>query len=248
MKIVVVGGTGRLGSEVVGVLRERGHEVVAASPGTGFNAITGEGVREGLEGAEVVIDVSNSPSFADEDVLRFFTESNATLLPAAGAAGVKHLVALSIVGAERVPDSGYLRAKVAHEALVRAGGVPFTIVRATQFFEFVRPIVEASTSDGEVRLPSATLQPIAALDLAAAVADVAEADPTGGPVEVAGPEALALDGLARSVLRADGDPRRVVTDEAAGYFGAQIDNSSLTPAGSAVLGTTRFADWLAQAH
>ena len=244
MKIVVVGGTGRLGSQVVAELQRRGHETVAAAPSTGFDTISGAGVDDGLAGAEVVVDVSNAPSFEAEAVLRFFTTSTGTLLAAERKAGTGHHVVLSIVGADRLPDSGYMRGKVAQERLVADGGVPYTIIRATQFFEFLSGIADANTTDGIVRLPSAHLQPIAVSDLAAAVADVAEGPPTGGVVEVAGPEAIGLDELARRVLSATGDPRPVVTDDSVKYFGAAIDDASLTPGSGARIAPTRLDDWL----
>ena len=197
VKIVVVGGTGRMGSRVVAELERRGHEAVAAAPSTGFDTISGSGVAEGLTGAVVVVDVSNAPSYEDAAVFRFFETSTGTLLTAERTAGTAHHVLLSIVGADRLTDSGYYRAKVAQEALVAGGGVPHTIVRATQFFEFLGEIADTATTDGTVRLPSAHLQPIAADDLAVAVADVAEGTPANGVVEVAGPEAVALDELAR---------------------------------------------------
>ena len=213
MKIVVVGGTGRLGSQVVAELQRRGHEAVAAAPSTGFDTVSGAGVEEGLTGAEVVVDVSNAPSFEEAAVLEFFQTSTGTLLAAERKAGTRHHVVLSIVGADRAPESGYMRAKVAQEQLVADGGVPYTIIRATQFFEFLGGIADSAAADGTVRLPSAHLQPIAVSDLAVAVADVVEGAPTDGVVEVAGPEAVGLDELVRRVLSATGDPRPVVTDD-----------------------------------
>jgi uncharacterized protein YbjT (DUF2867 family) len=246
VKIVVVGGTGRLGSQVVAELQGRGHEAVPAAPSTGFDTISGAGVAEGLTGAQVVVDVSNSPSFEDAAVLQFFQTSTDTLLGAERKVGIKHHVVLSIVGADRAPDSGYMRAKVAQEQLVADGGVPYTIIRATQFFEFLSGIADSNTTDGTVRLPSAHLQPIAVSDLAVAVADVAEGPPTDGVVEVAGPEAIGLDELARRVLSATGDPRPVVTDDSVKYFGAQIDDATLTPGPGARIATTRLDDWLSR--
>jgi uncharacterized protein YbjT (DUF2867 family) len=245
MKIVVVGGTGRIGSKVVAELQSRGHAVVAASPSRGFDSLTGTGVDEGLIGADVVVDVSNAPSFEAEAVLRFFETSTGNLLAAERRAGTRHHAVLSIVGADREPGSGYLRAKVAQEAIVAGGGVPYTIVRATQFFEFLGEIADSATTDGVVRLPSAHLQPIAAADLAVSVADVAEAPPANAVVEVGGPEAIGLDELARRVLAAAGDPRPVITDETATYFGAHIGDLSLTPGPGARLGSTRLDAWLA---
>ena len=246
MKIVVVGGTGRLGSQVVAELQRRGHEVVAAAPSTGFDTISGAGVAEGLAGAQVVVDVSNAPSFEAGPVLNFFTTSTSTLLGAERTAGTGHHVVLSIVGADRAPDSGYMRAKVAQEQLVADGGVPYTIVRATQFFEFLGGIADSNTTDGTVRLPSANLQPIAVSDLAVFVADVVEGSPANAMVEVAGPEAVGLDELIRRVLSATGDPRPVVTDDSVTYFGARIDDASLTPGPGARIGPTRLDDWLSR--
>jgi uncharacterized protein YbjT (DUF2867 family) len=246
MKIVVVGGTGRLGSQVVAELQHRGHEAVAAAPSTGFDTISGAGVAEGLAGAQVVVDVSNAPSFEEAAVLQFFQTSTGTLLAAERNAGTKHHVVLSIVGADRAPDSGYMRAKVAQEQLVADGGVPYTIIRATQFFEFLGGIADSATTDGTVRLPSAHLQPIAVSDLAVAVADVVEGAPIDGVVEVAGPEAIGLDELARRVLSANGDPRPVVTDDSVKYFGAQIDDASLTPGPGARIAPTRLDAWLSR--
>jgi uncharacterized protein YbjT (DUF2867 family) len=246
VKIVVVGGTGRLGSQVVAELQRRGHETVAAAPSTGFDTISGTGVVEGLAGVQVIVDVSNSPSFEDAAVLQFFQTSTSTLLAAERTTGVGHHVVLSIVGADREPDSGYLRAKVAQEQLVADGGVPFTIIRATQFFEFLGAIADSNTADGTVRLPSANLQPIAAGDLAVFVADVVEGSPANAVVEVAGPEAIGLDELVRRALSAAGDPRPVVTDDSVKYFGALIDDASLTPGPGARIGPTRLDEWLSR--
>ena len=246
MKIVVVGGTGRLGSQVVRELQGRGHETVAAAPSTGFDTISGAGVAEGLRGAQVVVDVSNAPSFDADAVLQFFTTSTGTLLAAERAAGTGHHVLLSIVGADRAPDSGYMRGKVAQEQLVADGGVPYTIVRATQFFEFLASIADSATTDGTVRLTSAHLQPIAISDLAASVADVVDGAPTNGVIEVAGPEAIGLDELARRVLAATEDPRPVVTDDSVSYFGAHIDDATLTPGPGAWIAPTHLDEWLAR--
>jgi uncharacterized protein YbjT (DUF2867 family) len=246
MKVVVVGGTGRLGSQVVAELKGRGHDAVAAAPSTGFDTMSGAGVVEGLTGAQVVVDVSNSPSFEDAAVLQFFQTSTGTLLTAERKAGTKHHVVLSIVGADRAPDSGYLRAKVAQEQLVADGGVPYTIIRATQFFEFLGAIADSNTTDGTVRLPSAHLQPIAASDLAVAVADVVEGSPTDAVIEVAGPEAIGLDELVRRILSVTGDPRPVVTDDSVKYFGAHIDDASLTPGPGARIAPTHLDDWLSR--
>ena len=246
MKVVVVGGTGRLGSQVVAELQGRGHDAVAASPSTGFDTISGAGVAEGLTGADAVVDVSNAPSFDGAVVLEFFQTSTGTLLAAERTAGTRHHIVLSIVGADRVPDSGYLRAKVAQERLVADGGVPYTIIRATQFFEFLGEIADSNTTDGTVRLPSAHLQPIAAGDLAGVVADVVEGSPTNDVIEAAGPEAIGLDELARRVLSATGDPRPVVTDDSVKYFGALIDDASLTPGPGARIAPTHLDDWLSR--
>jgi uncharacterized protein YbjT (DUF2867 family) len=248
MKIVVIGGTGLIGSKVVQDLRGRGHDVVAAAPDTGVNTITGEGLDQALEGAQVVVDVANSPSFEDRAVLEFFRTSGGNLLKAEANAGVGHHVALTIVGADRNPDSGYLRAKVAQEQLIEDAGVPYTIVRATQFFEFLRGIADSATDGTTVRVPSAHLQPIAAQDVADAVSEVAVSHPANGIIEVAGPAAIGLDILIRDVLQADNDPRTVIGDEHARYFGTELTDSSLTPDSGARLGTTHFAEWLSANH
>jgi uncharacterized protein YbjT (DUF2867 family) len=245
MKIVVIGGSGLIGTKLVGNLRAKGHEVVAASPASGVNTLTGAGLSEALAGAEVVVDVANSPSFEDAAVLAFFQTSGRNLLAAEAAAGVKHHVALSIVGADRLPDSGYLRAKVAQEELIRAAKVPYTIVRATQFFEFIKSIAAAATDGNRVRLTTARLQPIAADDVAAALTDIVVGAPVNGIVEVGGPEAVPLDELARRLLSATRDAREVTGDPHARYFGAELDDKSLTPGANARIGATRFADWLA---
>ena len=245
MKIVVVGGTGLVGSKVVRILRERGHDVVAAAPNTGVDTITREGLAQALDGAAVVVDVANAPLWEDAAVLDFFVTSGRNLLAAGRAAGVRHHVALSIVGSERLPDNGYFRAKVAQEDLIKASSIPYTIVRATQFFEFVPGIAEAAASDGELRLPPALIQPIASDDVAAAVAEAALAAPAVGTIEIGGPEALPMDDLVRRLLRARRDPRAVVPDVHARYFGAVLDDRSLTTGPGARLGTRRFDDWLA---
>ena len=245
MKIVVVGGTGLVGSKVVRILRERGHDVVAAAPNTGVDTITREGLAQALDGAAVVVDVANAPVWEDAAVLDFFVTSGRNLLAAGRAAGVRHHVALSIVGSERLPDNGYFRAKVAQEDLIKASSIPYTIVRATQFFEFVPGIAEAAASDGELRLPPALIQPIASDDVAAAVAEAALAAPAVGTIEIGGPEALPMDDLVRRLLRARRDPRAVVPDVHARYFGAVLDDRSLTTGPGARLGTRRFDDWLA---
>lgn len=247
MKIVVIGGSGLIGGKLVTTLRDRGHDVLPASPSTGVNTLTGEGLADALAGADVVVDVANSPSFEDTAVMEFFRTSGEHLLPAEAAAGVKHHVALSIVGVDRNPDSGYMRAKVAQEELIRNGSVPYTIVRATQFMEFIKAIAEGSADGDSIRLTSAPMQPIAADDVVAAVADVALAAPVNGVVEIAGPEPLPLDDLGRRVLAANGDSRPVVTDPGARYFGSLLDDRSLVPDDGARLGAIHFADWLARA-
>jgi uncharacterized protein YbjT (DUF2867 family) len=244
MRIVVIGGTGLIGSKVVAKLTELGHDAVPVSPSTGVNTISGEGVAAALAGAEVVVDVTNSPSFADDDVLEFFTTSTRNVLAAEREQGVGHHVALSVVGAGGVADSGYMRAKVAQERLIADSGVPYTIVRATQFYEFVEAIAGSATDGDTVRLPHAAMQPIAAEDVATGVTRGAVGEPVNGAVEIAGPEKIGMDDFVRTGLAAKGDPREVVTDPAAPYFGAVIDDSSIVPAGPATLFETTFADWL----
>ena len=243
MKIVVVGGTGLIGTQVIAHLTEAGHDAVAAAPSTGVDTLTGEGVDAALAGADVVVDVSNSPSFADDDVLRFFTTSTGTLLDAEKRAGVRHHVALSIVGADRNPDSGYLRAKVAQEELIRSGGVPWTVVRATQFFEFAPRIADGATVDGVVRIPPVGFQPIASADVARFVAEAAAGDPRGGVLEIAGPERVRFDDFIAGALAASGDARTVVADPAAPYFGAVLADDSIVPRGDARLGAVTYADF-----
>ena len=245
MKIVVIGGTGLIGSQVVQNLFARGHEAVAASPNTGVNTITGEGLDAALAGADVVVDLANSPSFEDAAVLEFFQTSGRNLLRAEVNAGVGHHVALTIVGADRVPDSGYMRAKIAQEQLIEAAGQPYTIVRSTQFFEFLRPTADAATDGDTVLVPTANLQPIAAHDVAAAVTDVALSAPINGTIEIAGPAAISFADLIRDVLAADNDQRTVVGDEHARYFGTELTDASITPGSDARLGPTTFAEWLA---
>jgi len=244
MKVVVIGGSGLIGKQLVDILRGRGHEAVAASPSSGVNALTGEGLGEALAGAQVVVDVANSPSFADGPVLEFFRTSTGNLLAAEAAAGVGHHVALSIVGADRLPASGYMRAKVAQEKLIEAGGIPFTILRATQFFEFAGGIAESAADGGTVRLPSAMMQPIAAGDVAAALAEAAAAEPVNGTVELAGPEPIRMDEFVRRFLTAGRDGRPVVADPGARYFGTALDDRSLTPGDGPRLGRTLYSDWL----
>lgn len=249
MKIVVIGGSGLIGSKLVDRLRKNGHEVTAASPSSGVDTITGAGLAEALEGADVVVDVANSPSFEDAAVLEFFQKSGRNLLAAEAAAGVGHHIALSVVGADRMPSSGYMRAKVAQEELIQAATVPYTILRATQFFEFVNSIAQASTDGDTIRLAPVLMQPIAADDIADTLAEIAVGDPVNGTVKLAGPEQLRQDELVRRFLAANKDTRQVVVDADAGYFGGiKVDDQSLVPAGEARIGATRFGDWLAASH
>jgi uncharacterized protein YbjT (DUF2867 family) len=244
MKIVVIGGSGLIGRKVVAKLRQQGHEVVPASPSTGVNALTGEGLAAALAGAQVVVDVANSPSFEDKPVMEFFEKSGRNLLPAEAAAGVKHHVALSVVGTERLLVSGYFRAKLAQEEMIKAAKIPYTIVRATQFFEFVGAIAQGATEGQIVRLPPALMQPIVSDDVAQALAEIALEEPTNGMIELAGPETVRQDDLVRRFLIATKDPRQVITDPKALYFGVAPDDHSLTPGANPRLGTTRFDDWL----
>ena len=246
MKIVVIGGTGLIGSKLVEKLRQDGHEAVPASPDTGVNTITGEGLAEALEGAQVVVDAANAPAWDDEAVLKFFQTSSRNLIAADAAAGVAHHVALSVVGIDRLPDSGYFRAKVAQEEIVKAGPIPYTIVRATQFFEFIGRIADESTDGDTVRLSPALIRPEAADDVATTLADVAVGAPLNDTVELAGPEAFRLDELARRFLSANGDPRKVAADVHARYFGTELDDRSLTPGDDARIAPTRLEDWLGQ--
>jgi len=246
MKIVVIGGTGLIGTKLVNNLRQRGHEVVAASPSSGVNTFTGEGLAEVLTGAQVVVDVANAPSWEDKAVLQFFETAGRNLLAAEAAAGVRHHVALSIVGADRLPASGYLRAKVAQENVVKASKVPFTIVRSTQFFEFAKGIAQSATEGQTVRLSPGLMQPIAADDVAAALTDVAVAEPLNGTVELAGPEPIRMDEFARRFLSATRDPRKVITDVHALYFGTELNDQSLTPGDNARLGPTHYEEWLSR--
>jgi uncharacterized protein YbjT (DUF2867 family) len=246
MKIVVIGGTGLIGSKLLERLRKDGHEPLPASPDTGVNALTGEGLAEALEAAQVVVDVANAPAWDDAAVLAFFQTSSRNLLAAEAAAGVGHHVALSVVGTDRLPDRGYFRAKAAQEDLVKAGPIPYTIVRATQFFEFIGRIADSGTNGNTVRLPPALVQPEAADDVAGTLADVAVGAPLNDTVELAGPEAFRLDELARRLLTANGDPRQVTTDVHASYFGAEVDDRSLTPGDDARIAPTRFDDWLSR--
>jgi uncharacterized protein YbjT (DUF2867 family) len=246
LKIVVIGGTGLIGTKVVSNLRQRGHEVVAAAPSSGVNTITGEGLADALAGAQVVVDVANAPSWEDKAVLEFFEKSGRNLLAAETAAGVGHHVALSVVGTERLLASGYFRAKLAQENLIKTSSIPYTIVRATQFFEFVGGIAQAATEGQTVRVPAAMMQPIVSEDVAAVMADTALAEPLNGMIEVAGPDPIRQDELVRQFLSATGDPRTVVTDESALYFGIALNDQSLTPGDNPILGPTRFADWLSR--
>src|SRR5688572_3486437 len=246
MKLVIIGGTGLIGSKLVANLREGRHEAVPASPNTGVNTLTGEGLAEVLRGASVVVDVSNSPSFEEAAVMNFFTTSTRNLLEQAAAAGVRHYVALSVVGADRIPDSPYLRAKHAQETLIKGGGIPYSIVHATQFFEFVMRIADEATVGATVRLPPVLFQPMAADDVAKAVGRIAEGAPLNGTADVAGPQQFRFDELVRQGLSARNDPRTVVADPHARYFGTELDERSLVPLGDAQLGEIRFEDWLGQ--
>ena len=243
MKIVVIGGTGLIGSKVVEKLKQKGHEVIAAAPNTGVNTITGEGLKEAMAGAEVVIDLENSPSFEDKAVLEFFETAGRNLLAAETEAGVRHHVALSIVGIDR-SDNGYFRAKVVQEKLIRTSGIPYTIVRSTQFLEFLGGIAAASADENMVRISPGLFQPIAADDVAAIVADVALAAPRNGIVEIAGPERAPFNEIVARYLKAVGDPRKVVSDPEARYFGGRVEERSLVPFGEARLGRIAFDEWL----
>jgi uncharacterized protein YbjT (DUF2867 family) len=244
MKIVVIGGTGLIGSKTVAILRQGAHEVVAASPKSGINSITGEGLKEAMAGAQVVIDLANSPSFEDKAVLEFFETSGRNLLAAEAAAGVRHHVALSIVGTDRMPDNGYFRAKVAQEKLFETSGIPYTIIRSTQFLEFLGGIAASSADGNIVRLSPGLFQPIAADDVAAIVADVALVAPRSGIVEIAGPERAPFDEIVARYLKAIGDPREVVSDPKAPYFGGRFQEHSLVPWARRALGRIGFDEWL----
>jgi uncharacterized protein YbjT (DUF2867 family) len=248
MKIVVIGGTGLIGKKVVANLRQRGHNVVAASPSSGVNTITGDGLAEALNGAQVVVDVANAPSWEDNAVLEFFETSGRHLLAAEAAAGVGHHVALSVVGTERLLSSGYFRAKMAQENLIKASPIPYTIVRATQFFEFTAGIAQTATEGETVRLPPAMMQPIVSDDVAACVAEVALEQPLNGMIEVAGPEPIRMDELVRRYLSAMQDSRTVITDPSARYFGIAVNDQSLTPGAHPRLGSTHFEDWLKKSN
>ncbi len=244
MKIVIIGGTGLIGTKLVNNLRQQGHEVVVASPSRGINSVTGEGLAAALVGAQVVVDVTNSPSWEDKAVLEFFETSTRNLLAAEAVAGVRHHIALSVVGTERLLASGFFRAKLAQEKLIQASPIPYTIVRATQFFEFVGSIANSATDGQTVRLPSALLQPIVSDDVATALASVAVAEPSNSMVELAGPEAIPLDEVVRQFLKANRDPRTVITDEQAIYFGVPLKQRSLVPDGTPRLGATHLEAWL----
>jgi uncharacterized protein YbjT (DUF2867 family) len=244
MKIVVIGGTGLIGSKLVKKLREHGQEVVAASPASGVNSLTGEGLADALKGASVAVDVTNSPSWEDAAVLKFFETSTRNLLDYEAAAGVGHHVALSVVGTERLLESGFFRAKIAQENLIKASSIPFSIVRATQFFEFVEKIADLSTEGNKVRLPPALFQPMAADDVASALAGIVMSSPVNGTVEIGGPEQFRLEELIRRDLAARKDPREVISDPRGRYYGIAVSERTLVPNDDARLGETRFEDWL----
>jgi uncharacterized protein YbjT (DUF2867 family) len=244
IKIVVIGGTGLIGKKVVNILRQQGHEALPASPSSGVNTITGEGLTDAVEGAQVVIDVANAPSWEDKAVLEFFETSSRNLLAAEGVAGVSHHVALSVVGTDRLLASGYFRAKMAQEKLIKASKIPYTIVRATQFFEFVAFIAQYAAEGPTIRLPSVLMQPIVSDDVAAALADVALDEPVNGIVEIAGPDQIRQDELVRQFLSATGDARKVVLDPNARYYGTEVNDQSLVPGPNPRLGSTHFAEWL----
>ena len=244
MKMIVIGGSGLIGKKLIPLLKSRGHEAVSASPSSGVNAVTGEGLAQALQGADVVVDVSNSPSFADDAVMRFFVDSTRNLMAAEAVAGVRHHVALSVVGADRIPDSGYMRAKIAQEELIHSGATPYTLVRATQFFEFLGAIADGGADSDTIVLPTTPMQPLAADDVASALADIATGPPMNGMIELAGPESLSIaDFVARS-LSASGDKRKVIADPEARYFGAALSSLGLNPGGSPRLGPTLFRDWI----
>ena len=244
MKIVVFGGSGLIGAKLVPKLRNVGHEVLAASPRTGVNAVTQEGLAKALEGASVVVDVMNAPSWEDDAVMKFFDTTSRNLLAAEAKVGVRHHVALSVVGTDRLQDSGYFRAKLVQENLIKSSGIPFTIVRATQFFEFLASVADLCTVDGVARVTSALMKPISADDVASALADHTIVTPANGIVEIAGPEAIGIDAAVRQVLIANGDPRKVITDNEAKYYGLHVNDRSLTPGKDARLAPTHLMDWL----
>ena len=248
MKIVVIGGSGLIGSKLVNKLREHRHEALSASPHSGVDTVTGKGLAEALKGASVVVDVSNAPSWEDTAVMKFFETSTRNVLAAEAAAGVRYHVALSVVGSERMLESGYFRAKIAQENLIKGASIPYSIVRATQFYEFVKGIADFSTEGNKVRLPSVLIQPMAADDVANAVAQAAMGSPVNGTVEVGGPEKFRLDEMIRRGLAASKDPREVVADPNARYYGIEVKERTLVPEDDAKLGKTRFEDWLAQGN
>ena len=243
-KVVVIGGTGLIGSKVVQDLNEKGFDAVAAAPNTGVNTLTGEGLAEALEGASVVVDVSNSPSFEEKAVMDFFTSSTGNLLKYEQEAGVKHHVALSVVGTERLTDSPYMRAKVAQEKLIKESPIPYTIIHATQFFEFIKGIADAATDGDTARIPAASIQPMAADDVAAEVSAIATSDPENGTIEIGGPEVFRIEDIVQKRLKAQDDTRNVVSDPKATYFGALLSDKELLPGPGARLSTTRFDEWL----
>lgn len=248
MKIVVIGGSGLIGSKLVNIVRQRGHEAVAASPASGVNTLTGQGLAEVLAGTQVVVDVANSPSFEDKAVLEFFETSGRNLLAAEAAAGVTHHIALSVVGTDKLVESGYFRGKIAQEKLIRAASIPYTIVHSTQFMEFLGGIAQSGTEGQTVRLSPAFVQPISSDDVAAAMADYTLGAPVNGTVEIAGPEKVRLPDLVQRFLTASNDPRKVVADPQARYFGAELKDDTLVPVGKARLGTVRFEDWFSKSQ
>lgn len=248
MKIVVIGGTGLIGSKLVALLRQRGQEVLAASPDSGVNTLTGEGLREALAGAQVVVDVANSPSFEDAAVMKFFQTAGRNLLAAEATAGVRHHVALSVVGADRLPDSGYLRAKVAQENLIKASATPYTILRSTQFFEFGGRIAEEGSNGNTVRVPGALIQPILSDDVVSVLAEIALGPPVNGTVEVGGPERFRFEDFIARALTGKNDKRKVVADLHARYFGTELREESLVPGNEARIGQTRFDAWLSRSN
>jgi uncharacterized protein YbjT (DUF2867 family) len=246
MKIVVIGGTGLIGSKLVALLRQRGQEVLAASPDSGVNTLTGEGLSEALAGAQVVVDLANSPSFEDTAVMKFFQTAGRNLLAAEAVAGVRHHIALSIVGADRLPDSGYLRAKVVQENLIKASGTPYTILRSTQFFEFVGRIADEGAEGNLVRVPAALIQPIVSDDVVAVLAEIALGPPVNGTLEVGGPERFRFDEIIGRALSVKNDKRKVMADAHARYFGTELDEESLIPGGKARIGQMRFDAWISR--
>lgn len=243
MKVVIIGGTGLIGRKLATKLQSGGHQAVAASPSTGVNSVTGEGLKEVLTAADVIIDVTNSPSFEENAVLEFFRSSTEHLLSAAASAGVSHYIVLSVVGSDRIRDSGYLRAKRVQEELIESGGVPYTVLRATQFFEFLKAIADGGTKGNACYMSPAKFQPVAADDVAATLAEIATAQPKNGVVELAGPEALSMAEFVQKFLSSIGDKRKVIPDPEAKYFGAVLDKDGLAPSGQFVVGRTRFAEW-----